>query len=64
MRAQERKNYNKLRFFIGDIRDRSRLQRAFDSIDIVNYAAALKQVETAEYNPIEFIKTLQSVHQT
>ena len=54
---KKEKNYNKLRFFIGDIRDRSRLQRAFDSIDIVVHAAALKQVDTAEYNPIEFIKT-------
>ena len=54
---KKEKNYNKLRFFIGEIRDRSRLQRAFDSIDIVVHAAALKQVDTAEYNPIEFIKT-------
>ena len=54
---KKEKNFNKLRFFIGDIRDRSRLQRAFDSIDIVIHAAALKQVDTAEYNPIEFIKT-------
>ena len=46
-----------LRFFIGDIRDRSRLQRALESIDIVVHAAALKHVPIAEYNPGEFIKT-------
>jgi UDP-N-acetylglucosamine 4,6-dehydratase len=47
----------KLRFFIGDIRDKSRLQMALDNVDIVVHAAALKQVDTAEYNPQEFIKT-------
>jgi UDP-N-acetylglucosamine 4,6-dehydratase/5-epimerase len=47
----------KLRFFIGDIRDKSRLQIALDGVDIVVHAAALKQVDTAEYNPQEFIKT-------
>ena len=40
-----------IRYFIGDIRDRFRLQRAFQDIDIVIHAAALKQVPTAEYNP-------------
>jgi UDP-N-acetylglucosamine 4,6-dehydratase/5-epimerase len=50
-------NNNKLRWFLGDIRDESRLARAFRSIDIVIHAAALKQVDTAEYNPIEFVKT-------
>ena len=47
----------KFRFFIGDIRDKSRLLMAFSDVDIVIHAAALKQVPTAEYNPFEFIKT-------
>ncbi len=46
-----------LRFFIGDIRDQDRLRRAFEGIDIVVHAAAMKQVPTAEYNPFECIKT-------
>jgi len=46
-----------LRYFIGNVRDRNRLYRAFDGIDIVVHAAALKQVPTAEYNPFEAIKT-------
>lgn len=46
-----------LRFFIGDIRDFDRLNFAFDNIDIVIHAAALKQVLAAEYNPFETIKT-------
>lgn len=46
-----------LRFFLGDIRDRSRLNRALQGIDVVIHAAALKQVPAAEYNPMEFIKT-------
>jgi UDP-N-acetylglucosamine 4,6-dehydratase len=45
------------RFFIGDVRDRDRLWRAFDGVDIVVHAAALKQVPAAEYNPFEAIKT-------
>ncbi len=56
--AQEFSKYKKkLRFFIGDVRDRSRLTLAFRSIDYVIHAAALKQVPTAEYNPMECIKT-------
>ena len=51
------KKYPMIRYFIGDIRDRLRLQRAFQDIDIVIHAAALKQVPTAEYNPMEFIQT-------
>ena len=47
----------KLRFFIGDVRDEKRLYRAFDGVDVVVHAAALKQVPAAEYNPIEAIKT-------
>ncbi|MEI8278343.1 MAG: UDP-N-acetylglucosamine 4,6-dehydratase (inverting) [Bacteroidota bacterium] len=46
-----------MRYFLGDIRDRERLKRAFDGVDIVIHAAALKQVPAAEYNPMEFIKT-------
>jgi UDP-N-acetylglucosamine 4,6-dehydratase len=46
-----------VRYFIGDVRDRERLYRALDGVDIVVHAAALKQVPAAEYNPLEFIKT-------
>ena len=46
-----------MRYFIGDIRDRERLYRALDGVDIVVHAAALKQVPTAEYNPQEAVKT-------
>ena len=46
-----------VRFFIGDVRDRDRLTRALEGIDVVIHAAALKQVPTAEYNPFECIKT-------
>ncbi len=49
--------YKCLRYFIGDVRDRDRLMRAFEGIDIVIHAAALKQVPAAEYNPMECIKT-------
>ena len=51
-----KKNKN-LRYFIGDIRDYERLSLAFKNVDIVIHAAALKQVDTAEYNPVEVIKT-------
>ena len=51
------KFFHKLRFFLGDIRDYNRLLIAFNNVDIVIHAAALKQVDTAEYNPGEFIKT-------
>ena len=47
----------RLRFFLGDVRDAGRLKRAFDGVDYVIHAAALKQVPAAEYNPFEFIKT-------
>lgn len=46
-----------IRFFLGDIRDLSRLQSAFNDVDYVIHAAALKHVPIAEYNPTEFIKT-------
>lgn len=48
---------NRVRFFIGDVRDRDRLFRAFDGVDYVVHAAATKIVPTAEYNPFECIKT-------
>ena len=51
------KYLNKIRFFIGDIRDLYRLDFAMNNVDIVVHAAALKQVDTGEYNPFEFIKT-------
>jgi len=51
------KKYPNVRYFLGDIRDKERLHSAFRGIDIIVHAAALKQVPTAEYNPIEFIKT-------
>ena len=50
-------NEKNLRFFIGDVRDRNRLYRAFNGVDYVVHAAALKIVPTAEYNPFECIKT-------
>lgn len=46
-----------MRYFIGDVRDKERLYRAFRGVDIIIHAAALKQVPTAEYNPLEVIKT-------
>lgn len=55
--AQQFNNHPKLRFFIGDVRDKERLYRAMDGVDYVVHAAALKQVPAAEYNPIEAIKT-------
>ncbi|NFO11825.1 UDP-N-acetylglucosamine 4,6-dehydratase (inverting) [Clostridium botulinum] len=48
---------NKLRFFIGDIRDKDRLYRALNGVDYVIHAAAMKQVPACEYNPFEAIKT-------
>ncbi len=50
-------NHPSLRYFIGDVRDRERLVRAMHGVDIVVHAAALKQVPTCEYNPMEAIKT-------
>lgn len=49
--------YPQMRYFIGDVRDKERLERALEKIDYVVHAAALKQISAAEYNPIEFIKT-------
>ena len=47
----------RVRWFIGDVRDPDRLARALDGVEVVVHAAALKQVDTAEYNPFECIKT-------
>lgn len=56
--ANELKEYeSRLRFFIGDVRDKERLRRAFEGVDYVIHAAALKQVPTCEYNPNEAIRT-------
>lgn len=58
MMENEFKEYkDKLRFFIGDVRDQERMRRAFDGVDYVIHAAALKQVPACEYNPNEAIKT-------
>ena len=48
---------SRLRFFIGDVRDRDRLRRAFKDVDVVVHAAALKQVPACEYNPFEAVNT-------
>jgi len=50
-------NHPSLRYFIGDVRDLPRLERAFQGVDIVVHAAALKQVPACEYNPMEAVKT-------
>ena len=50
-------DHENIRYFLGDVRDKDRLQRAFRDVDYVVHAAALKQVPAAEYNPTEFIKT-------
>lgn len=59
MKAEYEKKYDlsKVRFFIGDVRDKERLYRAFDRVDYVIHAAAMKQVPVCEYNPFEAIKT-------
>ncbi|MFJ5767810.1 UDP-N-acetylglucosamine 4,6-dehydratase (inverting) [Lysinibacillus sp. NPDC093210] len=48
---------DRIRFFIGDVRDKDRLYRAFDGVDIVIHAAAMKHVDACEYNPFEAVKT-------
>lgn len=50
-------NSPKMRYFLGDVRDAARLDRAFKDVQVVVHAAALKQVPAAEYNPTEFVKT-------
>ncbi len=57
MQTEFREYAKKLRFFIGDVRDKERLMRAFEGVDYVVHAAALKQVPACEYNPAEAIKT-------
>ena len=57
MRSKLQKYDNVMRYFIGDVRDKDRLKRAFDGVDYVIHAAAMKQVPACEYNPIEAIKT-------
>ena len=56
-RLYSSKKYKSIRFFLGDVRDKERLIRACDGVDVIVHAAALKQVPAAEYNPMEFIKT-------
>ena len=55
--SKQYKNEKRVRFFIGDVRDKDRLNRALDGIDCVVHAAALKIVPTAEYDPFETVKT-------
>lgn len=50
-------DYPQMRFFIGDVRDRDRLTQACEGVDVIIHAAAIKQVDTAEYNPTECIRT-------
>lgn len=54
---QEFQDDSRMRFFIGDVRDERRLERAMDGVDVVVHAAALKQIVAAEYNPFECIQT-------
>jgi FlaA1/EpsC-like NDP-sugar epimerase len=54
---QKLKKFEKARFFIGDVRDKSRLRYAVEDVDIIYHTAALKHVEACEYNPFEAIKT-------
>ena len=56
-KLQEFENHPKMRYFVGDVRDRERLFRAFEDVDIVIHAAALKQIPSCEYNPFEAVKT-------
>lgn len=53
----ERFNDRRLRFLVGDVRDRARLRRAFDTVDVVIHAAALKRIEVGFYNPSEMVQT-------
>lgn len=55
--SQQYSEEERVRFFIGDVKDKSRLKRAFSGVDVVIHAAAMKIVESAEYNPFECIKT-------
>ena len=55
--AKQYQGDKRVRFFIGDVRDKDRLYRALDGVDYVVHAAATKIVPTAEYNPFECVKT-------
>lgn len=57
MKMEFEKHLEQMRFFIGDVRDKERLYRAFDGVDYVVHAAAMKQVPACEYNPFEAVKT-------
>jgi UDP-N-acetylglucosamine 4,6-dehydratase/5-epimerase len=57
MKDEFSRHSGKMRFFIGDVRDKDRLYRALDDVDYVVHAAALKQVPSCEYNPFEAVKT-------
>lgn len=57
MQREMNDQQHRLRFFLGDVRDLQRLQRAFHDVDVIIHAAALKQVPTLEYNPFEAVKT-------
>lgn len=57
MEYADKVDMKRVRFFIGDVRDKDRLHRAFEGVDYVIHAAAMKQVPTCEYNPMEAIKT-------
>src|SRR6185436_16263550 len=57
MAEEFRVHDSRLRFFVGDVRDVSRLNRAFSGVDLVIHAAALKRIEVGEYNPYEMVQT-------
>lgn len=57
MKSEFNRYSNGMRFFIGDVRDKERLYRAFEDVDFVVHAAAMKQVPSCEYNPFEAVKT-------
>lgn len=57
LRMAQQFNNHRMRFLLGDVRDKDRLYRAMSGVDIVVDAAALKQIPTAEYNPLEVVKT-------
>ena len=57
MRQYPKRQYPQLRFFVGDVRDKDRLMRACEGVDILIHAASLMTLEASEYNPDETIKT-------